>query len=257
MRRLKQVVLGGAVLAALLATAGCGGGKKPEQKPIEHGKVYSVRMAESQFRGGRVTEALETLSAAIERFPDDASLHHRYGLYCLRAARHQQAIGAFNRSLEIDPHLTDSHNNLGVVYLLLGDYGQAESEFRTVLDDVAYPTPHKAELNLGLLFAEQARYDEAVTHMRRAVGIDPKFFKAHFHLASTLDQIGQLLEAAREYEVAEPDFRNDGEYWYRRGFAYYRLDERAKARESLLRVRAIAPGSESAARADQLLSVLD
>ena len=50
---------------------------------------------------------------------------------------------------------------------------------------------------------------------------------------------------------------NDGEYWYRRGFAYYRLGETDRSRESLLRVRAVAPGSESAARADELLSVMD
>ena len=54
-----------------------------------------------------------------------------------------------------------------------------------------------------------------------------------------------------------PAFRGDGEYWYRRGFAYYRLGEKDLARESLLRVRSIAPGSESAARADELLTVLD
>jgi tetratricopeptide (TPR) repeat protein len=258
MKRHERGWLGTAALLGLWLTAGgCGGGKAPQKQPIEHDKVYCVRMAESQFNGGRVSEALATLQEAIGRFPDDASLHHRYGLYCLQAARYDEAIAAFTQSLELDPHLTDSHNNLGIVYLELGEFGRAESEFYKVLEDPAYPTPHLTELNLGLLYAEQGREDEAVAHLRRAVGIDPKFFKGHFHLASVLDQIGQLLEAAREYEVAEPAFRNDGEYWYRRGFTYYRLGEEEKARESLLRVRAIAPGSESAARADQLLSVLD
>jgi Tfp pilus assembly protein PilF len=245
------------LIAALLTAVGCGGGKSPQQAPIEHDKIHYVRMAESQFNAGRVSEALATLSEAIERFPDDATLHHRHGLFCLRAARYEQAIAPFERSLELDPYLTDSRNNLGIIYVELGDYAKAESEFQRVLEDPAYPTPHLTELNLGLLYSEQGRHEEAVQHLRRSVGIDPKFFKAHFHLASVLDQIGQLVEAAREYEVAEPAFSNDGEYWYRRGFTYYRLGETDKARESLLRVRTIAPGSESAARADQLLGVLD
>jgi tetratricopeptide (TPR) repeat protein len=214
-------------------------------------------MAESQFNGGRVSEALSTLREAIERFPDDATLHHRYGLYCLRAARYEEAIPAFERALELDPFFTDSRNNLGVVFLEIGDYARAESELRKVLEDPAYPTPQKPYLNLGLLYAEQGRDAEAIEQVRKAVGIDPKFFKAHFHLASFLEKVGNLLEAASEYEVAEPAFRNDGEYWYRRGFTYYRLGQMDKARESLSRVISIAPGSESAARANELLGVLN
>jgi superkiller protein 3 len=246
-----------ALVAGLAGATGCGRPKTPEQTPIEHDKVYSVRMAESQFNGGRVSEALATLREAIERFPDDASLHHRYGLYCLQAARYDEAIAALDRALELDPHLTDAHNNLGIIYVELDEYTRAESEFRKVIADPAYPTPQMPYLNLGLLYTEQGRYEEAVSYLRKSVGIDPKFYKAHFHLASVLDRIGELEEASREYEVAEPAFRSDGEYWYRRGFTYYRLGEVERARESLLRVRSIAPGSESAARADELLEVLD
>ena len=246
------------LLVAWLACVACGGGQKqPEQAPVEHDLTYSVRLAQSQFSGGRVSEALATLSDAIERFPDDASLQHRYGLYCLQAGRYEEAAAAFERSLELDPYLTDSHNNLGITFLELKDYGRAESEFRKVLEDPAYPTPQKTYLNLGLLYAEQGRDHEAVEQVRKAVGIDPKFFKAHYHLASFLERVGELLEAASEYEVAEPDFRNSGEYWYRRGFTYYRLGREVEARESLQRVQSIAPGSESAARANELLAVLD
>ena len=42
-----------------------------------------------------------------------------------------------------------------------------------------------------------------------------------------------------------------------RGFAYYRLGREGNALESLLRVLVVAPGSESAVRADELLALLD
>jgi tetratricopeptide (TPR) repeat protein len=246
------------VIGTLLVCIACGGGgKETEQKPIEHDKVYSVRMAQSMFNGGRVSEALAELERALERFPDDASLYNLYGGYCVRAGRYDEAIEALNRALEIDRYLTDAHNWLGVAHNEKRNYGDAEREFRLALADPAYPTPEKVYLNLGVMYAEQGRDDEALEALRRAVGIDPKYFMAHFQLASVLERIGNLLEAVREYEVAEPAFRNDGEYWYRRGFAYYRLGEAGKARESLVRVRSVAPGSESAARADELLAVLD
>lgn len=253
-----QQVRGGALAAVMALAAACGGSAKPaKDHPAQHDAAHSMRMADSLFRGGRVSEALATLREAIERFPDDATLHHTYGSYCLRAARLDEAEVAFRRALEIDPYLTDAHNMLGVVYLQRKDYGHAEREFEQALADPAYPTPQLTYLNLGLLYDEQGRHTEALTAIRRSVGIDPKFFKAHFHLASLLDRVGELVEAAREYEVAEPGFRSDGEYWYRRGLTYYRLGEADKARDCLLRVRAIAPGSESAARADEILDVLD
>ena len=260
MRRLERGSALGAVLlaVALVFTGACTGVRQsPKTKPVEKDADYSMRLAKSFFDGGRVSEALATLEEAIERYPDDATLQNSYGSYCFRAARYEKALAAFHRVLEIDPYFTDAHNGLGVTYMEQKDYGRSESAFRQALEDPAYPTPQFVYLNLGLLYVEQGRDDEGITAMRKSVGIDPKYFKAHFHLASALDTIGQLIEAVREYEVAEPAFRNDGEYWYRRGFAYYRLGEKDKARDSLLRVRSIAPGSESAARADELLSVLD
>jgi len=110
---------------------------------------------------------------------------------------------------------------------------------------------------IKILRSEYSGDEEAIENLRQAVGINPKYYTAHFELASILDRIGELAEAVREYEVAEPDFRNNGEYWYRRGFTYYRLGREADAREALQHVQSIAPGSESAARANELLGVLD
>ena len=184
-------------------------------------------------------------------------MHSYYGLLCLQSGRNDAAVGSLHRAIELDPYLTDARNVLGTVYLELGRAEDAEEQFRKALEDPAYPTPEKVYLNLGLLYDSQGRDDEAVESFRKSVGIDPKYHKAHFHLASALDRVGNLSEAAREYEVAEPAFKNDGEYWYRRGFAYYRLGRAGHALESLLRVRDVAPGSESAARADELLALLD
>ena len=198
-----------------------------------------------------------TLDEAIDREPDNAALHNYYGLLCLQSGRNDVAVGSLQRAIELDPYLTDARNVLGTVYLELGRTEEAEEQFRRALEDPAYPTPEKVYLNLGLLYDSQGRDDEAVESFRKSVGIDPEYHKAHFHLASALDRVGNLSEAAREYEVAEPAFKNDGEYWYRRGFAYYRLGREGHALESLQRVQVVAPGSESAARADELLELMD
>jgi type IV pilus assembly protein PilF len=257
-RRHSKIVRAALMLALASLVGGCvGGAKQSKPKPVVKDAEYSKKMAKSLFAGGRVSEAFKELDEAVARYPDDASLHHVYGVYAFQAARHERAVQALHRALEIDPYLTDAHNVLGAVYIDLKDYMAAEQQLNKVLADPAYPTPQLAYFNLGKLYSEQGRDDEAITALRRAVGIDPEYYPGHFQLASLLDKVGKLIEAASEYEVAEPGYRKDGEYWYRRGFAYYRLGEADKARDSLVRVRSIAPGSESAARADEILSLMD
>jgi tetratricopeptide (TPR) repeat protein len=111
-------------------------------------------------------------------------------------------------------------------------------------------------LNLALLYSSQGRNVEAIESLRNSVEINPRFYKAHFELASLLDREGNLDEAAREYEVATPGYRTVGEFHYRLGFVYFRLGDKAKARDALERAIDVAPGSNSAAQAGELLKLM-
>ena len=87
--------------------------------------------------------------------------------------------------------------------------------------------------------------------------INPKYDRGHFELASVLERLGKLEEAVREYEVASRSYTSSGEYYYRLGFTYYRLGKLTKARENLIRVRSVSPGSPASAKADELLETIE
>jgi Tfp pilus assembly protein PilF len=175
---------------------------------------------------------------------------------CFLSGKYAEAEAALRKALEIDPTLADAHNNLGAVYDRTGRKDEAEREFRLAIADPVYPTPQKAYLNLGLLYGSAGRDSEAIHALRQAVEIDPKYYQAHYELAALLDRTGSLDEAVREYEVAAPDYQSSGEYFYRLGFGYFRLGNRAKAREALARAIEVSPGSEAAARSDEVLKLL-
>jgi len=120
----------------------------------------------------------------------------------------------------------------------------------------AYPTPEKVHLNLGLLYLSQGRQDEAIAEFRRGVEINPKFWRGHYELASALDKAGRLDEAISEYEVAVPDYKGNAEYHYRLGLAYMKDQQAPKAREHLSRCQELAPGSENASKALDLLKMI-
>ena len=144
-----------------------------------------------------------------------------------------------------------------------GNNDQAIEAFQKALADRAYPTPEKVYLNLGIVYSSQGRAQEAVDAFRKAVEIDPKYYDAHYELASVLDRTNRLEEAAREYEVARPGYSEGqkaaamrAEYHLRFGTALLRLSRQSQAREELRRVCDIAPGSPACAQSDTLIEGL-
>jgi len=246
-------ILWTAVLAVTLSACGA-----PRAKPRDPASetATNIRLAESYFAAGKVNEALGILEKAAASQPDNAALRNYYGQLCFLAGRNTEAEGAFTKALELDPHLTDARNNLGALYDATGRKDQAEQQFLKVLADMTYGSPEKAHLNLGVLYLSQGRQDEAITQLRRSVEINPKFWRGHFELASVLDKTGHLDEAAREYEVAAPDYKASGEYHYRIGLAYMKLNQSAKAKEHFMRCQELSPGSESASKAYDLMKMI-
>lgn len=238
-----------------LAGAGCGSGKK-NAKTATLSPAHHARMADSMIRAGRVDEALQAVDSAIAQEPNNPQWRYHRGRICFEAGRYEDSVEAFQKALELNPNLTDVHNFLGAVYNEMGRKSEAEREFKLVLEDPAYPTPEKAYFNLGRLYDSQGRDEEGVNNLRLAVEINPKYYAAHFQLASLLDRMNKLDEAASEYEVAAPGFRNSGDYHYRLGFVYFRLGRKDQARDSLRRAIEVAPGSRSAAKAGDLLRTI-
>lgn len=251
-------LLGALSLTALLLS-GCGGGgsSQPTKQPKDLDAQSKARLAQSYMNAGRTTEALQAIDEAIELEPERASLHHFQGQILVQAGMLEDAEQAFLTTLALDSNFSDARNFLGAVYSEQGRYQEAETEFLRTLQDPSYPTPQKVHLNMATLYVAQGRDEDAIRHLRQAVSLDTRYYRAHFELASALERIGNLQEAAREYEVAEPGYRASGDYHYRRGLTYFRLGETQKARHSLMLAIDVSPGSESAARADELLRMMD
>jgi Tfp pilus assembly protein PilF len=244
-----------AVVCLVMIPSACGAPKAKPKDPASE-TATNIRLAESYFAAGRVNEALGILEKAAASQPDNAGLRNYYGQLCFLAGRYAEAEEAFTKALELDPHLTDARNNLGALYDATGRKDQAERQFLQVLADQSYASPEKAHLNLGILYRSEGRQDEAISQLRKSVEINPKFWRGHFELASALDKAGLLEEAAREYEVAAPDYKANGEYQYRIGLAYMKLDQPGKAREHFARCQELSPGSESASKAYDLMKML-
>src|SRR5258706_3293541 len=180
-RHMAIVVLTMAPLA--VSASGCRAPKARPKDPASE-TATNIRLAESYYGAGRVNEALGILEKAAASQPGNAPLRNYYGQLCFLAGRNGEAEQSFLKALELDPHFTDARNNLGALYDATGRKDLAEQQFLKVLADVAYASPEKAHLNLGMLYLSQGRQDEAISQLRQSVEINPKFWRGHFQHAA-------------------------------------------------------------------------
>ncbi|HEX7669607.1 MAG TPA: response regulator, partial [Polyangiaceae bacterium] len=97
------------------------------------------------------------------------------------------------------------------------------------------------ELNAGVAAYQAGRIDEAVTHLKRGLSIDPLAFRLHFHLGLLFGKKGQVYDAISELERAVeinsrhfPAVRNLAILYQKAGF-------RNKATEMWERALNVAP----------------
>jgi len=95
------------------------------------------------YQMGRLSDALSAYDAALAVNPNDADVHYNKGATYVQQALQSsvpddallsQGVGEFQRALEIDPDLPQTHFSLGVVYAMRGQNPEAISEFQRFLE---------------------------------------------------------------------------------------------------------------------------
>lgn len=106
---------------------------------------------------------------------------------------------AFRRAVELEPQSAGAWLHLGNTYRRAKQFKEALGAYQKALEvDEAYPEAHN---NAAMLVAGSDP-QRAETHLRRALGLDPRNAEAHNNLANLLARSGRLAEAIAHYENA-------------------------------------------------------
>ena len=110
-------------------------------------------------------------------------------------------------TLARNPHSCMALNNLGTVYLNQGRLDEATASFEEALK--IEPDDANAHFNLGHILLRQGQLDEAAAHFQRVLEIQPNDAKAHSDLGLVFLQKGKVDEASTQFRAAlklQPDF---------------------------------------------------
>jgi tetratricopeptide (TPR) repeat protein len=118
----------------------------------------------------------------------------------MREARYAEAKGQFTTVTQLAPLNARGWSNLGAALSNL----DREKEAIAAFERSAKLRPYaRVEDNLGGLLFYEGRLDEAASHLRRAIAIDPGFYHAHGNLADVLRHTPGGADSARiHYERA-------------------------------------------------------
>ncbi len=109
----------------------------------------------------------------------------------------------YRTTIDSNPRCWVAHYNLGVMFAEQRRFDEAIVQYRDVLKITEYAEAHN---NLGNVLADLGQVDEAIAHYREALKIKPNYASAHFNLdfnlGRTLADRGQIDDAVRHYRRA-------------------------------------------------------
>jgi arylsulfatase A-like enzyme/tetratricopeptide (TPR) repeat protein len=112
------------------------------------------------------------------------------------AEDHAQALPYLEKAVDLQPKVSRNRLNLAACLVGLKRFDQAEPMLRDLVRE--FPDYPFAHFNLGLLYEEQGRWEEAREAYAREVELFPKGFRARFNLGKVLLRLGDRAGYIRE-----------------------------------------------------------
>ena len=87
--------------------------------------------------------------------------------------QYELARTEFQSALKIDPNSPESHNEMGLTNMALGNYFNAISDFQLAIDNDS--TFIQAYTNMGDAFRLKKNYESAIVTYEKAIKINPEY----------------------------------------------------------------------------------
>jgi tetratricopeptide (TPR) repeat protein len=203
-------------------------------------------LAQVHREDGRYLDTLAALERIVSHNPllGRNSIHQTIGALHRAQLELSQAVDAYLVRAALTPDDPAAHQDLGEVYLLLGDTAWAHAEFRIAL--LLEPSRLGALAGLSQVYLREGRHQDAAHAASQALAIDDRQREARYVYGTALLRLGRVEEGRQQLQ------------------AYQRLlEEDAKAQADglelgrLRREAAVATaGGDHAAAADLLTRAL-
>lgn len=202
-RTLAWVALAWAIVGALGGCAAGGRDAAPthdivtESDEPEARKRARLRMelAVGYFEEGKTSVALDELKQVIAIDPTFPEAYNLRGLIYMRLGDKGQAEDSFRRAVALNPRDPDTNHNYGWFLCQEGRYPDAQRAFDVALANPLYAGRAKTLMTQGVCQARAGRLEEAERSLSRSFELDAGNPVTTYNLARVLYQRGQYQRA--------------------------------------------------------------
>jgi tetratricopeptide (TPR) repeat protein len=178
---------------AILLFAACAKAQESKGQTL----AQQFQSAAAQYESGRLVEAASLLEALLPQAPKNFDVHELLGLVYAAQSRNDKAVGQLRIAVQLKPDSAAARANLAVGLYRSGNLKAAEEQFQQALR--LEPLNYDANRNLGELYVQTGRTEQAVPLLEKAQQIEPGYDNGYdlalaYYLSGKLDQAKQLVE---------------------------------------------------------------
>ena len=203
-----------------------------------------LSVALGHHKAGKLSEAASLYREILSSEPRHADALHLLGVLCNQLGSADLAVDLISRSIEINPRVTEYHNNLGNALKVRGDENEAEKSYGRAID--LNPRNADAYMNLGILLEKQGRLEEAKGSYQRALRSAPKMLGAQVSLGNIAMAMGDCKLGIKHLKTAIRSSPNHAPAHNALGNAHFLLGQNDLAKTSFARSIRLDPTSPDA-----------
>jgi protein O-mannosyl-transferase len=156
-----------------------------------------------------------------------------------QCAMYANAETLLRTTIRRNPNCPMAYYNLGLVYFQQGRLDEAILQYQKVLQ--FHPDETDALNNLGSAFLQQGRVDEAIAYYQKALALKPDSAETHYNLGNALFRQGRTDEAMAHYQKALAINPDSAEAHYNLGNAFLQQGQMDEAMAHYQKALAIKP----------------
>ncbi|KAI8060077.1 hypothetical protein BC940DRAFT_312921 [Gongronella butleri] len=127
-----------------------------------------IKLGTQRMNEGSIDLAMSHYHRSVQLAPT-ASGYFNIGVCYFQMGKHQDAIDAFQKSLQLDPNSADAHTNIASAYLMMSKVQPAITHLEKASN--FNPLDGEIQFNLGRVYEATGKFDEAKLRLERAKGL--------------------------------------------------------------------------------------